>query len=170
MTVSKYASFHIMLISKGWYNNAKQIELESQTQQQPFVIGLGDNTNARNVEQSFPDLFFCLPNISFNDVYTKNVRQQDEDKDADTDENEDKNVNKNKNEDKDEASSSCSSNSEDFIAVENLIVHSRKGVPKKKRIKRSHEIESKSKSSAKQIKNKKTNSMPAVSKYGSQQS
>ncbi|CAG8442441.1 9106_t:CDS:2 [Gigaspora rosea] len=60
-----------MLISKRWYNDAKQIELESQIWQQPFVIGLGDITNMRNVEQSFPDLSFCLPNISFNDVYTK---------------------------------------------------------------------------------------------------
>ncbi|CAG8784653.1 6604_t:CDS:2, partial [Dentiscutata erythropus] len=43
----------------------------SETQQQSFIIGLGDNTNAEHVEQSFPDLTFCLPNISFNDIYTK---------------------------------------------------------------------------------------------------
>ncbi|CAG8680064.1 11271_t:CDS:1, partial [Racocetra persica] len=63
-------------------------------------------------------------------ICRKNIREQDEDED--------------------EVSSSCSSNGKDFIAIENLIVYSKKGTPRKKRIKKSYEIESKSKFSTKQ--------------------
>ncbi|RIB17725.1 hypothetical protein C2G38_2312652, partial [Gigaspora rosea] len=43
MTVSSYAAFHIMMISKWWYTNEKQLESELQTRQQPFIIGVNNN-------------------------------------------------------------------------------------------------------------------------------
>ncbi|RIB15773.1 hypothetical protein C2G38_2039121 [Gigaspora rosea] len=61
-------------------------------------------------------------------VYKKNVRIQD---------------------DESKTISSCSS-SDDFVAVKDLIVSAKRGAPRKKRLKGSHEFESKNKSNIKQ--------------------
>ncbi|CAG8799912.1 4913_t:CDS:2, partial [Dentiscutata erythropus] len=49
----------------------------SQTNQQPFIVGLGNNDMTTiNAEQTFPNLFFQLPDISFSNVHAKvNYRQ-----------------------------------------------------------------------------------------------
>ncbi|CAG8815650.1 5019_t:CDS:1, partial [Gigaspora rosea] len=56
--------------------------------------------------------------------------------------------NKRQHNDENETTSDYSSSDEDFIAIENLVVHSKRGAPRKKRIKSSHELESKNSSSA----------------------
>ncbi|CAG8812404.1 3476_t:CDS:2, partial [Gigaspora margarita] len=109
-------------------------EIEFVSQQHPFIIGLDNNSNSdTSVQQSFPDLSFNSPNISFDDVHTKinyqvNVRIQDNES---------------------EPISSCSS-SDDFVAVEDPIVSTKRGAPRKKRLKESYEFESKNKSNARQ--------------------
>ncbi|CAG8818692.1 11262_t:CDS:2, partial [Gigaspora margarita] len=72
--VIRNAVFHIMLIPKRWYNDEKQIETESQTRQQLFIIGLGNSIKVKtlvHIKQSFPDMSFCLLNISYNNIYNK---------------------------------------------------------------------------------------------------
>ncbi|CAG8848144.1 13508_t:CDS:1, partial [Racocetra persica] len=39
--------------------------------QYPFIIGLGNSKTSISVEQTFPDLFFRLPDISFSDIHAK---------------------------------------------------------------------------------------------------
>ncbi|CAG8543760.1 19576_t:CDS:2 [Gigaspora rosea] len=56
--ISNYAVFHIMLISKRWYNDEKQIEQESETQQHPFIFGLDSTKASINIEQAFLNLSF----------------------------------------------------------------------------------------------------------------
>ncbi|KAF0528304.1 hypothetical protein F8M41_013207 [Gigaspora margarita] len=46
------------------------IELESQTSQYPFIIGLDSTNNSTQTNQSFPDLSFYMLNISFTDVHS----------------------------------------------------------------------------------------------------
>ncbi|CAG8764925.1 28037_t:CDS:2, partial [Dentiscutata erythropus] len=86
-----------------------------------------------NIEQTFPNLSFRLPDISFSDekVNRKRIERQQEDEDETT-------------------SNSSSSNKEDFINVENLIVHSKRGAPRKKWLKGSNELVNKYISGAKQ--------------------
>ncbi|KAF0509607.1 hypothetical protein F8M41_018565 [Gigaspora margarita] len=81
-------------------------------------------------------------------IQRKNVRQQDEDEDESEDESKDES--KDESEDENEEETTSSSDKKNFIVVENLIIHSRKGAPRKKRLKGSHEREGKSKSSTKQ--------------------
>ncbi|KAF0356336.1 hypothetical protein F8M41_014774 [Gigaspora margarita] len=57
-------------------------------------------------------------------------------------------------EEEEETTSSCSSSDkENFIEIENLVVHSKRGAPKKKQFKGSHKLVSKKKSSAKEHSN-----------------
>ncbi|CAG8693801.1 14858_t:CDS:2 [Gigaspora rosea] len=155
--------------------NYVQIEPESQTREHSFVIGLENNKNPVH-EQSFPDLSFCLPNISFGDIHTKiNHRKAyvtisrllkkaiqtglDSGSNAIQElknlmngfiskytpkKKERKNIKQH--EDKDEATSDSSSSDDDFVSVEDPVVHPKRGTPKKKRIKGSHEFASTSKS------------------------
>ncbi|CAG8798752.1 35352_t:CDS:2, partial [Gigaspora margarita] len=69
ITVSNCAAFHIMLISKRWYNNERQVELEFQTQKRPFIIGLDSTKDSSYMKQLFYNLSFHLPNISFSNIY-----------------------------------------------------------------------------------------------------
>ncbi|CAG8735424.1 26145_t:CDS:2, partial [Gigaspora rosea] len=154
-----------------WYSDEKQIEPESQTWQHPFIIGLEDCINTKTsayVKKSFPDSFFCTPKILYNDVHTKvNYRktyaiinglskkaiQTSIDAGSSA-------VKELKNfmsgfitkygPKKKGDSDSKKEHKENFIVVENPIIHSRKGASRKKRFKGSHEHESKSKSSIKQ--------------------
>ncbi|KAF0520633.1 hypothetical protein F8M41_016183 [Gigaspora margarita] len=132
-----------------------------------------------HTEQYFPDSSFHLPTIPFNETHSKvNYRkayvtinglskkaiqagldagsiaiQELEDfmngfitKHAPKKKDE---KNKRQHNDKNETTSDYSSSDEDFSAIENLVVHSKRGAPRKKRIKSSHELESKNSSSAK---------------------
>ncbi|CAG8843586.1 10137_t:CDS:2, partial [Gigaspora margarita] len=169
----------------------------SQTWQHPFIIGLGDSINAKtsaHIEQSFLDSSFCIPKISYNNIHTKvNYRNtyvminglskkaiQTSIDAGSSAVKELKNFMsgfitkygpKKKETLIQRKNTTSSSDKENFIVVENPIIHSRKGAPRKKRLKGSYEREGKSKSSTKQHskiqKNKKANTMPAVSKYGS---
>ncbi|CAG8758602.1 44533_t:CDS:2 [Gigaspora margarita] len=160
-----------------------QIEPELQIRQCPFIIGLGGNietTISAHIEQPFPDLSFCLPNISYKDVQNKiNYRkayvmvnglskkaiQTGLDAGCSTiQELEDfmnkfitkytpkkkEKLNIRQLEEEEEVMTDDSSADEGFIEIENLIVHSRKGAPKKKRLKGSHESENRNASSSKQ--------------------
>ncbi|KAF0487828.1 hypothetical protein F8M41_022496 [Gigaspora margarita] len=63
--------------------------------------------------------------------------------------------NKKQHNDENETTSDYSSSDEDFIAIENLVVYSKRGAPRKKCIKSSHELESKNSSSAKHLQTQK---------------
>ncbi|CAG8709957.1 120_t:CDS:1, partial [Racocetra persica] len=143
----------------------------------------GNNANTESSgdnRQSFPDLSFCSPKISFSDIHSKvnycksyvkvnelskkaipcgldvgsNAIQELEDfmnsfitKYAPK--KKEKTVYRNnmkQGEDEDEDTSNNSSSVEDFVEVENSIVHTRKGAPRKKRFKGSHESVDKNKS------------------------
>ncbi|CAG8810072.1 27277_t:CDS:2, partial [Dentiscutata erythropus] len=54
-----------------WYIDEKQIELESETRKHPFIIRLGSMKTSISIEQTFPDLSFQLPDISFSDIHNK---------------------------------------------------------------------------------------------------
>ncbi|RIB01137.1 hypothetical protein C2G38_2231765 [Gigaspora rosea] len=168
MKVSNYASFHIMLISKRWYVDEKQIEQESQTRLHPFIIGLNDSMNSEtsiHTEQYFPDSSFHLPTIPFNETHSKvnyhkayvtinglskKAIQAGLDASSSTiQELEDfingfitkhalkKKDKKNKRQHNDEnkPTSDYSSSNKDFIAIENLVVHSKRGASRKKVLK-----------------------------------
>ncbi|CAG8847062.1 21765_t:CDS:2, partial [Gigaspora margarita] len=59
------------LVQSTKYNNEKQIEPESETRQHPFIFGLDSTKASINIEQTFPNLSFQLPDISFSNVHTK---------------------------------------------------------------------------------------------------
>ncbi|CAG8851574.1 32586_t:CDS:2, partial [Gigaspora margarita] len=71
MTMSNYAAFYIMLISRRWYTDEKQIELESETRKHSFIIGLGSTETSNSIEQTFSNLSFRLPDVSFSDIHAK---------------------------------------------------------------------------------------------------
>ncbi|RIB17892.1 hypothetical protein C2G38_2311893 [Gigaspora rosea] len=169
MSISKCAAFHIMLISKRWYTNEKQIEPEIQVWKHPFIIGLDNNSNSdTSVQQSFPDLSFNSPNISFDDVHTKiNYRKSY----ATVSELSKKAIQTSL----DAGSSAIKEfenlmngfitkyaprkkkklflkriSSDDFVAVEDLIVSAKRGAPRKKRLKGSHKFENKNKFNTRQ--------------------
>ncbi|CAG8841749.1 10991_t:CDS:2, partial [Gigaspora margarita] len=146
MKVSNYALFHIMLILKRWYVDEKQIEQESQTQLHPFIIGLNDSINSEtsiHTEQYFPDSSFHLLAISFNETHSKvNYRKAYVTING--------LLKKAIQAELDAGSSTIQDSSdEDFIAIENPVVHSKRRTPRKKRIKSSHKLESKNSFSAK---------------------
>ncbi|CAG8778512.1 6444_t:CDS:1, partial [Gigaspora margarita] len=178
MFTSNYAAFHIMLISRRWCIDEKQIEPKSQTREHSFVIELGNNKNP-NIpvhEQSFPNLLFCLPNISFGDIHTKinyrkayvtisGLSKKTIQTGLDSGSNaiqELKNFingfifkyipkkrerkNMKQHEDEDEATSDSSFSDDDFVLIEYPVVHPKSGASKKKKIKGSHEFASTNKS------------------------
>ncbi|KAF0502488.1 protein far1-related sequence 5-like [Gigaspora margarita] len=129
MTVSSNAAFHIMFIPKRWYNDKKQIETESQTRQQPFIIRLGNRLDAgSSAIQELKDFI--------NKFITKYMPKKRE--------------RMNTIQLKDENEVNSSSDEEDITAIENLIVHSKRGAPRKKRLKGSHKLENKNRSSGNQ--------------------
>ncbi|CAG8772826.1 25429_t:CDS:2 [Racocetra persica] len=138
-----------------------------------------------DVEQAFLNSLFRLPNISFNEAHikisyckayttmnrlSKKAIQAGLDAGSNaikelkdfmsgfiikyTPKKKDKKKKRQDNESDD--TSNYSFSDEDFILVENLIVHSKRGAPRKKRLKGSHELESKSNSSAKHLQIQKT--------------
>ncbi|CAG8838159.1 23083_t:CDS:2, partial [Gigaspora margarita] len=113
------------------YTDEKQIEPEIQVWQYLFIIGLGDNSslNTSIYEQSFSDLLLNSSNIFFNDVYTKINYYKSyitvsglSKKATQTSLNAKKTISK-----KNETISSCSSNN-NFVAVEDLIVFTKRGL------------------------------------------
>ncbi|KAF0433292.1 protein far1-related sequence 11-like isoform x1 [Gigaspora margarita] len=105
--------------------------------------------NASDNGQSFPDLSFCLPEILFSDIHAKvsyrkaYVTANSLSKKAiqiGLDAVNEKHIEQQ--EDEDKYISNSSSSDEDFVVVKNPIVHSRRGAPRKKRFKGSHELES----------------------------
>ncbi|KAF0498703.1 hypothetical protein F8M41_020524 [Gigaspora margarita] len=161
------SSVDITSILEIWeYNNEKQIETKSQTRQQPFIIGLGDSIKVKtlvHIEQSFPDMSFCLPNISYNNVYnkinyqrsyitvkglTKKAIQPGLDASSSAIQELKDFMNKfitkyipkkrermNTIQLEDENEVNSSSDEENIIAIENPSVHSKRGAPRKKRLK-----------------------------------
>ncbi|CAG8696510.1 21375_t:CDS:2, partial [Gigaspora rosea] len=116
-------------------SSTEQIELESLTRQYPFIIGLGNKQNVDDNEQSFLELSFCLPEISFSDIHAKvnyckayvtanGLLKKTIQIGLDAGSINEKNIEQQKNEDEDISNSSSSD--EDFVAVENPIVHSRR--------------------------------------------
>ncbi|CAG8836493.1 16826_t:CDS:10, partial [Gigaspora margarita] len=184
MTTFNYAAFHIMLISRRWYTDKKQIELESETRKHPFIIGLGRTETSISIEQTFSNLLFQLPDISFSDIHAKvNHRKAyvtvnglskkaiqiglDAGNHAIQElenfmngfinkyapKRKEKVIQKRnirQHEYEDEATGSSSSDKENAIIVENLLVNSKRGAPRKKRFKGSNEPEKKHVSGTKQ--------------------
>ncbi|RIB15811.1 hypothetical protein C2G38_2039072 [Gigaspora rosea] len=185
MTVSNYAAFHIMLISKRWYNDEKQIEPESETRQHLFIFGLDSTKASIIIEQTFSNLSFRLPNISFSDVHTKinhrkayvtanSLSKKAIQTGIDAGPNaikelesfmssfiskyapkSNKKMNRKRferqlNDEDETTSNSSSSDKENFIDIENPIVHSKRGAPRKKQLKGSNKLVNKHISGAKQ--------------------
>ncbi|CAG8624916.1 15285_t:CDS:2 [Gigaspora rosea] len=101
MTVSSYAAFHIMMISKRVNNN---------------------NADGTNPKQSLPHASFCLPSVSFSKVHRKLEDFMNRFITKYAPKKKEKLIQKRQQEDENDTTSNCSSsNNEDFVAVENPV-------------------------------------------------